>query len=156
VEGWRSALQAAGAAEPELLRGDWSARSGYEAGHRLAQLPEVSAVMCANDPMALGALRAFAEHGRPVPGEISVVGFDDVPEAAFFLPPLTTVRQDFGELGRRAVHLLLARISGEAPTQPVLPITPDLVVRASTAPRSASPRPAPAPAGPARTGRARR
>ena len=143
VEGWRSALRAAGAAEPELLRGDWSARSGYEAGHRLAQLPEVSAVLCANDPMALGVLRAFAERGRPVPGEISVVGFDDVPEAAFFLPPLTTVRQDFGELGRRAVHLLLERISSEEPAQPVLPITPDLVVRASTAPR-----PAPAPADP--------
>lgn len=137
VEGWRSALRAAGAAEPELLHGDWSARSGYEAGRRLAQLPEVSAVLCANDPMALGVLRAFAESGRSVPGEISVVGFDDVPEAAFFLPPLTTVRQDFGELGRRAVHLLLERISGEELAQPVLPITPNLVVRASTAPRPA-------------------
>lgn len=137
VEGWRSALRAAGAAEPELLHGDWSARSGYEAGRRLAQLPEVSAVLCANDPMALGVLRAFAESGRSVPGEISVVGFDDVPEAAFFLPPLTTVRQDFGELGRRAVHLLLERISGEELAQPVLPITPNLVVRASTAPRHA-------------------
>jgi DNA-binding LacI/PurR family transcriptional regulator len=138
VEGWRAALLAAGAPEPELLRGDWSARSGYEAGHRLSQLPEVTAVLCANDPMALGVLRAFAERGLHVPADISVVGFDDVPEAAFFLPPLTTVRQDFGELGRRAVHLLLERISGAVPTQPVLPITPDLVVRASTAPRSAT------------------
>jgi DNA-binding LacI/PurR family transcriptional regulator len=139
VAGWQSALRAAGAPEPELLRGDWSARSGYEAGHRLARLPEVTAVLCANDPMALGALRAFAEGGRAVPGDISVVGFDDVAEAAFFLPPLTTVRQDFGELGRRAVHLLLDRISG-AETGAVLPITPDLVVRASTAPRTSSSR----------------
>jgi DNA-binding LacI/PurR family transcriptional regulator len=88
--------------------------------------------------MALGVLRAFAERGRHVPADISVVGFDDVPEAAFFLPPLTTVRQDFGELGRRAVHLLLERMSGAEPAWPALPVTPDLVVRASTAPRSAA------------------
>jgi DNA-binding LacI/PurR family transcriptional regulator len=91
-------------------------------------------VLCANDPMALGLLRAFAERGRPVPAEVSVVGFDDVPEAAFFLPPLTTVRQDFGELGRRAVQLLMERIVGGQPVQSVLPIAPDLVVRGSTAP----------------------
>jgi DNA-binding LacI/PurR family transcriptional regulator len=134
VEGWRAALRAAGAKEPELMRGDWSARSGYEIGHGLSQMPEVTAVLCANDPMALGLLRAFAERGRPVPAEVSVVGFDDVPEAAFFLPPLTTVRQDFGELGRRAVQLLMERIVGGQPVQSVLPIAPDLVVRGSTAP----------------------
>jgi DNA-binding LacI/PurR family transcriptional regulator len=67
-----------------------------------------------------------------------VVGFDDVPEAAFFVPPLTTVRQDFGELGRRALHLLIERISGGYQFRPSLPITPDLVVRASTAPVPAS------------------
>jgi DNA-binding LacI/PurR family transcriptional regulator len=133
VEGWRSTLRAAGARVPELLRGDWSARSGYEAGHRLARRPEVTAVLCGNDPMALGVLRALTEGGRAVPGDVSVVGFDDVAEAAFFLPPLTTVRQDFAELGRRAVHLLLDRISGAEPAE-VLPIAPDLVVRASTAP----------------------
>jgi DNA-binding LacI/PurR family transcriptional regulator len=137
VEGWREALQAAGADEPELLRGDWSARSGYEIGHRLAAVPEATAVLCANDPMALGLLRAFAERGRQVPADVSVVGFDDVPEAAFFLPPLTTVRQDFGELGRRALHLLIDQISGERPFEPSLPIAPDLVVRASTARRPA-------------------
>jgi DNA-binding LacI/PurR family transcriptional regulator len=84
--------------------------------------------------MALGVLRSFAERGRHVPRDVSVVGFDDVPEAAFFLPPLTTVRQDFGELGRRALHLLMERIAGEYQYRPSLPITPDLVVRASTAP----------------------
>jgi DNA-binding LacI/PurR family transcriptional regulator len=97
-------------------------------------MPEVTAVLCGNDPMALGLLRALAEHGRHVPGDVSVVGFDDVPEAAFFLPPLTTVRQDFGELGRRAVHLLLDRISGGHELQPTRPIAPELVVRASAAP----------------------
>jgi DNA-binding LacI/PurR family transcriptional regulator len=102
-------------------------------------MPEVTAVLCANDPMALGLLRAFAERGRRVPADVSVVGFDDVPEAAFFLPPLTTVRQDFGELGRRAVQLLLERIAGGGPeVRPVLPIAPDLVVRASTAPLRAA------------------
>jgi DNA-binding LacI/PurR family transcriptional regulator len=136
VEGWRETLHAAGAAEPVMFRGDWSARSGYEIGHRLADMPEVTAVLCANDPIALGLLRALAERGRRVPEEVSVVGFDDVPEAAFFLPPLTTVRQDFGELGRRALHLLMDRIAAAGPVQPVLPITPDLVVRASAGPRN--------------------
>lgn len=137
IDGWRQTLRAAGAEEPELLCGDWSARSGYELGHRLAAMPEVTAVLCGNDQMALGLLRALAERGRGVPSDVSVVGFDDIPEAAFFLPPLTTVRQDFGELGRRAVHLLMDRISGEQNFQPALPITPDLVVRASSAPRRA-------------------
>ncbi len=90
---------------------------------------EVTAVLCGNDPMALGLLRALAECGRRVPGDVSVVGFDDVPEAAFFLPPLTTVRQDFGELGRRALHLLLDRISDEHAPRPTLPKEPALVVR---------------------------
>ena len=134
VEGWRQTLRSAGAPEPYLLRGDWSARSGYEVGHRIAAMREVTAVLCGNDPMALGLLRALAECGRRVPGDVSVVGFDDVPEAAFFLPPLTTVRQDFGELGRRALHLLLDRISGEHAPQPTLPIEPELVVRASAGP----------------------
>jgi DNA-binding LacI/PurR family transcriptional regulator len=134
VEGWRRALRAAGAPEPGLLYGDWSARSGYEIGYRLATMPEVTAVLCGNDPMALGLLRALAERGRRVPRDVSVVGFDDVPEAAFFLPPLTTVRQDFGELGRRALHLLMDRISGERQLGPVLPIEPELVMRASAGP----------------------
>jgi DNA-binding LacI/PurR family transcriptional regulator len=138
VAGWRDTLRAAGAPEPRLLHGDWSARSGYEAGYELAGVADVTAVLCGNDPMALGLLRAFAERGRPVPGDVSVVGFDDVPEAAFFVPPLTTVRQDFGELGRRALHLLIERISGDYQFRPSLPITPDLVVRASTAPVPAS------------------
>jgi DNA-binding LacI/PurR family transcriptional regulator len=136
VAGWRDALRAAGADEPELLRGDWSARSGYEAGHRLSEMPGVTAVLCANDPMALGLLRAFAERGRLVPRDVSVVGFDDIPEAAFFLPPLTTVRQDFGELGRRALHLLMDRMASGYEFRPSMPIAPDLVVRASTAPAS--------------------
>ena len=68
----------------------------------------------ANDHMALGFLRLLHEAGRDVPGDVSVVGFDDVPEAAYFSPPLTTVRQDFMEMGRRSLHLLLAEIDGPA------------------------------------------
>ncbi len=69
-------------------------------------------MLCANDPMALGLLRALSERGRRVPEDVSVIGFDDMPEAAYFPPPLTTMRQDFGELGRRALDTLVALIYG--------------------------------------------
>jgi DNA-binding LacI/PurR family transcriptional regulator len=136
IAGWRAALAAASAPEPELLRGDWSARSGYQAGHQLAASSDVTAVLCGNDSMALGVLRALAERGRRVPDDVSVVGFDDIAEAPYFLPPLTTVRQDFGELGRRAVRLLMDQIAAGPSDEAPLPIPPDLVVRASTAPRT--------------------
>jgi DNA-binding LacI/PurR family transcriptional regulator len=134
VEGWRRALRAAGAPEPAMLAGDWSATSGYQVGHQLAQMPDVTAVFCANDNMALGLIRALSERGRRVPEDISVVGFDDIPESGYFLPPLTTVRQDFGELGQQALRRLLCRISDpdhEKPG-PWAPVAPELVVRAST------------------------
>ncbi len=137
IDGWRQALRAAGAPQPAMLAGDWSSASGYQIGHQLATMPGVTAVFCGNDHMALGLLRALYEQGRRVPGDISVVGFDDIPESAYFLPPLTTVRQDFGELGRRALRRLLGRISNgdESGPQPVpwVPIAPELVVRTSTA-----------------------
>jgi DNA-binding LacI/PurR family transcriptional regulator len=139
IEGWRRELSAAGAPEPAMLAGDWSAASGYRIGHELAGRPDVTAVFCANDHMALGLLRALSEQGRRVPEDISVIGFDDIPESAYFLPPLTTVRQDFGELGRRALDRLLCRIAdsrrgrGAGGSGPWAPITPELVVRSSTA-----------------------
>ncbi|HEY8480915.1 MAG TPA: LacI family DNA-binding transcriptional regulator [Spirillospora sp.] len=132
VEGWRAALEAAGRAAPPPPAGDWSARSGYELGRRIAADPEVTAVFAANDAMALGLLRALREAGRDVPGDVSVVGFDDVPEAAYFPPPLTTVRQNFAEVGRRAFDLLLGMIGG-ARAEPVHRVVePELVVRDST------------------------
>jgi DNA-binding LacI/PurR family transcriptional regulator len=134
TDGWRDTLVAAGAVVPDLVFGDWSARSGYESGHRLAAMNEATAVLCGNDQMALGLVRALTERGRTVPGEVSVVGFDDIPEAAYFPPPLTTVRQDFGELGRRAMHMLMDRIRGSESLLPSAPLMPDLVVRASAAP----------------------
>src|SRR5207248_11642906 len=98
IEGWRSALRAAGAAEPPLLRGDWSARSGYDVGEHLLAEAGVTAVFVANDQMALGLLRRLHEAGRETPGEISVVGFDDIPDAAYFTPLPTTVRQYFSDV----------------------------------------------------------
>jgi len=116
---------------PELT-GDWSARSGYDAGQRIADDPGVTAVFVANDAMALGVLRAFHERGVDVPGRVSVVGFDDVPEAGYFWPGLTTVSQEFSLLGSRAVDLTLRALGGEsAPSEPL--IEPRLVVRGSTA-----------------------
>jgi DNA-binding LacI/PurR family transcriptional regulator len=136
-DGWRHTLEAAAAPVPHVESGDWSARSGYEAGLRIAELDEVTAVFCANDHMALGLLRALHEAGRSIPRDISVVGFDDIPEAAYFTPPLTTVRQDFGELGRRALELLVEELDGVAHARTHVQISPEMVLRrsAGTAPQ---------------------
>jgi DNA-binding LacI/PurR family transcriptional regulator len=88
--------------------------------------------------MALGLLSALHQAGVSVPGDISVVGFDDVPEAAYYTPPLTTVRQDFAELGRRGVQLVLARLRHEG-FHPE-PVMPQLIVRSSTGPVRSAPR----------------
>jgi DNA-binding LacI/PurR family transcriptional regulator len=87
--------------------------------------------------MALGLLRAFHEAGRQVPGEVSIVGFDDIPESSYFTPPLSTVRQDFNELGRRSLQLLVGLLENPSapPAEQVL-IVPDLIVRASARPRT--------------------
>ena len=133
LKGWRMTLEQAGAEVPEPLVGDWSPRAGYELGRRLSGEPAVTAVFVANDQMALGLLRAMHEAGREVPNELSVVGFDDIPEAPYFLPPLTTVRQDFNEMGTLSLRALLRTIeTGEPPSAGML-VSPELVVRASTA-----------------------
>lgn len=130
-EGWRAAHAGRGLLPGPELGGDWSAQSGYEAGLRIAGDPAVTGVFVANDAMALGVLKAFHEQGRRVPEDVSVIGFDDVPEAAFYWPALTTVKQDFASLGRRAVELTLRALSGEE--DPVLNlVAPEVVVRAST------------------------
>jgi len=137
ARGWRAALTAAGAEPPPLLRGDWSARSGYELGRQLVNEPGATAVFVGNDQMALGLLRRLHEAGRLTPRQISIVGFDDIPEAAYFTPPLTTVRQDFAEVGRRCLHVLLGQVERRVrfPSRVVVPAT--LVVRLSTAPPEA-------------------
>ncbi len=129
--GWRETLRDAGASIAPVLRGDWSPRSGYELGCQLSEEEGLTAVFVANDEMALGLLRAFTEAGVEVPRDVSIVGFDDDPAAEYFSPPLTTVRQDFIELGRRTVTLLLAGIEGRR--NEVLPsVRPELIVRQST------------------------
>ncbi|MFC3741649.1 LacI family DNA-binding transcriptional regulator [Paractinoplanes deccanensis] len=136
IEGWRSTLYAAGAVVPPVEPGWWDAESGYERGRQLAADPRVTAIFCANDRIALGVLRALHEAGRRVPEDVSIVGFDDMPDAGYFLPPLTTVRQDFGELGRRALALLLEHMAGDSAAQPPhrILVMPHLVARASSAP----------------------
>ena len=127
------ALAEFGAPEPAILVGDWSASSGYELGRQLATEPEVTAVFCANDTMALGVMRALAERGLRIPRDVSIVGFDDVPDAGYYTPPLTTVRQDFGEVGRRALSTLIDRMSGAIAAGLRVRIAPELIVRASAA-----------------------
>ncbi|WEG09448.1 LacI family DNA-binding transcriptional regulator [Microbacterium horticulturae] len=129
---WEETLRARGAQVPEALRGDWSADSGYQAGLQLVHKSGVTAVFAANDQMALGALRAFHEHGVRVPDDISVVGFDDMPEAANFWPPLTTVHQDFETVGATAVSALIREIEGGAAESSL--VATELIVRQSAAP----------------------
>ncbi|MGW0893961.1 LacI family DNA-binding transcriptional regulator [Saccharopolyspora sp. NPDC002578] len=134
-QSWRAALEERGAAVPPVLRGDWSPRSGYEAGRKLLRYPGADAVFAANDQMALGLLRALSEAGRSVPGDVRVVGFDDVPEAAYYSPPLTTVRQDFLALGRMTCDQLLRLVEGAADVPDRSIVAAELVVRDSTGAR---------------------
>jgi DNA-binding LacI/PurR family transcriptional regulator len=116
---------------PPIL-GDWSAAFGYHAGRELSRLRDFTAIFSSNDQMALGLIHAFRSVGLDVPGDISIVGFDDIPEAAHFWPPLTTVRQDFEELGRQCVARLLGSALGD--TRPAAkPLAPQLIIRESTA-----------------------
>jgi DNA-binding LacI/PurR family transcriptional regulator len=126
---------AAHGVRPTEYRGDWSVGSGYLTGSSIVALPDAdrpTAVVAANDQMALGLMAAFREHGTAVPDDISVVGFDDAPEAAYYSPPLTSVRQDFRALGALVVDTLLDCIRGGSPAPSLL--APTLTVRASTAP----------------------
>jgi len=133
-EAWRAVLTAGGREVPPPLGDGWSAESGYRAGRELARRDDVSAVFCANDQVALGVMRALHEAGRDVPGDVSVVGFDDTAESAQFWPPLTSVRQDFTQVGSMAFDLLSDAIDGR-PVPPGLRLVPnELIVRSSTGP----------------------
>lgn len=135
LAGYHDALAQAGIAAGTVIPGDWSPRAGYEGCLRvLDEKPSATALFVANDQMAMGALRALAEAGRKVPDDVSVVGFDDIPEASFSQPPLTTIRQDFAALGREAVRLLVGAIGGEEMSSALVP--PRLVARQSTARRA--------------------
>ncbi|ADM97758.1 LacI family DNA-binding transcriptional regulator [Dickeya dadantii] len=107
-EGWQQALAAHQLTPCATAEGDWSASAGYQQAHLLlANSVRPTAIAVANDQMALGVLRAIHEYGLRVPEQISVIGFDDTRDSAYFQPPLTTIRQDFGQLGRESVNRLL-------------------------------------------------
>lgn len=130
---WSAALRAHGRPIPAPFAGDWSPQAGYEAGMRIAADPSITAVLCANDEMATGVMMALHRRGVKVPEDVSVVGFDDLPLAAYLWPPLTTVRQDFAEIGRALVATLLDQMSAphQAPVRTIVPT--ELIVRESTA-----------------------
>ncbi|WP_138442389.1 LacI family DNA-binding transcriptional regulator [Sinomonas susongensis] len=130
-EGFLLETEASDAEGVVSREGDWTAASGAEIAAEVLMDPSITAVFSSNDQMALGVLHAARLAGRRVPDDLAVVGFDDVPEAAFFAPPLTTVRQDFAELGRRCVTRLVALIEG-AEVAFDDPVAPELVPRSST------------------------
>jgi DNA-binding LacI/PurR family transcriptional regulator len=134
-DAWRSTLESRGAAVPEVLAGDWTAESGYRIGREIAEDAAVTAVFASNDQMALGLLRALHEAGRAVPGDVSIVGFDDTADSSYFWPPLTTVHQHFDRVGFAAIRLLLAEIDGDDTPAGRTVVPTELVVRSSSGPR---------------------
>jgi DNA-binding LacI/PurR family transcriptional regulator len=133
LAGWREALEAHDVPPPPVLSGDWMPVSGYAAGRVLAR-SDATAVFVANDDMAIGVLRALADAGRDVPSDVSVVGFDDIPAAAFLRPRLTTVRQDFDAIAGTGLDLLVARLENRWPPGSAPPVVHRLVVRDSSGP----------------------
>jgi LacI family transcriptional regulator len=137
--GWQEVLQQAGRENLEPLKehGDWTAASGHRAMMKLLdRAPDLEAVFVSNDSMALGALQAAASCGRAVPRDLAVVGFDDIPESAYFSPPLTTVRQGLLKVGSEAVCLLnrqlQARREEESIAAQAVIMEPQLIVRQSS------------------------
>jgi len=128
---WQQALARHQLRPACILQGDWSAASGYQA--LLTCLPDQlpQALLVANDQMALGAMRALHQHGIAVPADISLIGYDDTAESAWYQPPLTTVRQDLQQLGRISVDRILAELNGESVA--TTPLTTELVLRQTTA-----------------------
>jgi DNA-binding LacI/PurR family transcriptional regulator len=151
ARGWQDALRAAGRPVPEPAEAGWSPRCGYQAALKLLADPLadpcVTAILCGNDDLALGVLRAARELGRAVPQSLSVVGFDDAPQSAYLAPALTTVRLDFTGLGRACFGLLRRLLEPEGDwAQAPAPATweqPRLIVRESSGPPADT---APAPA----------
>jgi len=122
-------------ADPDLIvEGDWSATSGFEAAVKLSHRSKLfTALFAMNDRMAIGAIRALRERGARVPQDISVIGFDDLPLASYFDPPLTTMRQDMFGIGREAARLLIRAVEQPDLPRHQLRIPAELVVRGSTA-----------------------
>ncbi|MFZ9088083.1 MAG: LacI family DNA-binding transcriptional regulator [Pontimonas sp.] len=118
---------------PRIIEGDWTPGSGYEIGVTLdLEAYETTGIFAGNDDLALGLLHAFDDRGIDVPGDVSIIGYDDIPHAAYWNPPLTTMQQDFYELGERAMRLLIDTIERrKLPAAETL--VPRLIQRSSTA-----------------------
>ena len=133
--GWRSALEDAGVSVPKPLQAGWDPHSGSQAAqHRLARDPKVTAVLCGNDDLAIGVMRAIHQAGRAIPDDVSVVGFDDTPFSAFYIPALTTVRQDFAALGKACFAKLLSLLDANASQDAHPWPQAELIVRESAGP----------------------
>jgi LacI family transcriptional regulator len=135
--GFRAALAGAGILlDPELIvYSDWRIPRGTEAAEQLLSLPDPpTAIFGFNDNVAIGALRAAHDRGLSVPGDLSVVGFDDTEPALIVTPQLTSVRQPLAEMGRMGVSLLVRLIEGQRVDALRLELATKLVVRESTAP----------------------
>jgi DNA-binding LacI/PurR family transcriptional regulator len=132
AESWQRTLEEAGITPPPVLRGDWTSESGYRHGLTLGQREDVTAIFAANDQMGLGAMRALHELRRDIPGDISIVGFDDMDEARSFWPPLTTIRQDFTAVGRLGIQKLLRKVSDASTENDTTIVPTELVIRSST------------------------
>ncbi|MCC3763397.1 LacI family DNA-binding transcriptional regulator [Glycomyces sp. TRM65418] len=130
--GWKRALRKAHAPVPPVFDATWDPRSGVAIGRALAADPDVTAVFCGNDEIAMGVMRGVAEAGKRVPEDLSVAGFDDHPLAELWSPPLTTAQQDFAGLGGRGFGLLLQAIDGTSDRR-YSSERPKLVFRESTA-----------------------
>ncbi|MCX5560074.1 LacI family DNA-binding transcriptional regulator [Streptomyces sp. NBC_00038] len=137
LDGYRAALEGAGVAVDDALiqQGDFYHQSGFDGCNRLLDLAEApTALFAASDQMALGAIEALRRRGLRVPEDMSVVGFDDLPEVRWSAPPLTTVRQPLADMGKLATRTVLRLALGEEPASPRVELATELVVRASTAP----------------------
>jgi len=132
---WHTTVKKAGRQPGPHVQGNWSTQSGYEAATQLLRsgTSAFTAIVACNDQMALGALRALHANKIRVPRQISIVGYDDVPESRFFEPPLTTVHHDFVAEGEYCVKTLLRMINREAVDATLQVLSPELVIRESTA-----------------------
>lgn len=132
IRGFCTEMASWGLDSPRIVTGDWTSDSGFRIGQELLADHRPTAVFSSNDQMALGFTHACRTVGLRVPEDVSIVGFDDVPDATHFAPPLTTVRQDFPELGRRCVAHLLAQLGAPVRELPRM-VVPELILRESTA-----------------------
>lgn len=132
IKGFQKAMTEYKLDKSLMWEGDWSASSGYEATEQIIKNKKITAIFAGNDAMALGALKAISKSGLRVPEDLSLVGFDDLPESRYLTPSLTTARQDFHEVGEQALAILLGLINKKKSRMNVA-IKPEILIRESTA-----------------------